>query len=392
MAKKKRPYVEPGSMDSSESGNPPRKKAVKKKAARKTPKLVKSDVASTRADDVAAAVAQLGTGYVPNPGELAAWKASVTAATKFAAAAGVAAATAPPPRVDWRNHTYNGRTGDWTTPVKMQFTCGACVAFAFCGVIESRVKLHCGSTSMSVDLSEADIWAKVSGSCANGSQPEEMAQICERDGVGVEADFRYMNRKDAPQRIPQYVRTYRHVPLRTVLEKKQCLADRGPFVATFQVSQDFMTHPGGFVFRRQRSYFNPRSYHAVMVGGYDDARGCWLIKNSWDTTWGDRGWCELGYGELDFDISPAYDVSLDTATFNKCQIPPPDCNQLGTELRFQLGLARLNPAWRNCLRFTVLGIGPDPRSLPADVARATGYKSRLAGCSPALNDWFRQNV
>jgi len=246
---------------------------------------------------------------------------------------------------------------------------------------------------MSVDLSEADIWAKVSGSCANGSQPEEMAQICERDGVGVEADFRYMNRKDAPQRIPQYVRTYRHVPLRTVLEKKQCLADRGPFVATFQVSQDFMTHPGGFVFRRQRSYFNPRSYHAVMVGGYDDTRSCWLIKNSWDTTWGDRGWCELGYGELDFDISPAYDVSLDTDAFNKCPVSPvvSTCSQDATTLQLMLGLARTDSALRDCLKFHVFQIGTNPNCSALNLSRANFAKGVLARCS-YLTQWFRSNL
>src|SRR5688572_9511247 len=42
----------------------------------------------------------------------------------------------PPPKVDWRN-----KNGNWVTPVKYQATCGACVAFATCAVMESRAMI-----------------------------------------------------------------------------------------------------------------------------------------------------------------------------------------------------------------------------------------------------------
>ncbi|HIH29135.1 MAG TPA: hypothetical protein HA260_04965, partial [Thermoplasmata archaeon] len=31
---------------------------------------------------------------------------------------------------DWRDATYNGQTGDWTTPIKNQADCGSCYTFA----------------------------------------------------------------------------------------------------------------------------------------------------------------------------------------------------------------------------------------------------------------------
>jgi hypothetical protein len=36
--------------------------------------------------------------------------------------------------------------------------------------------------------------------------------------------------------------------------------------------------------------------HEVAVVGWDDAEGVWLIKNSWDTSWGDEGFMKLSYG------------------------------------------------------------------------------------------------
>ena len=55
---------------------------------------------------------------------------------------------------DWRDATYNGHTGDWTTPIRNQANCGSCYAFAPLGSIESLIKIKQGNPGYSVDLSE----------------------------------------------------------------------------------------------------------------------------------------------------------------------------------------------------------------------------------------------
>ena len=38
--------------------------------------------------------------------------------------------------------------------------------------------------------------------------------------------------------------------------------------------------------------------HAVICVGYNDAKGVWIMKNSWGTRWGDSGYFYLPYNYL----------------------------------------------------------------------------------------------
>jgi hypothetical protein len=40
--------------------------------------------------------------------------------------------------------------------------------------------------------------------------------------------------------------------------------------------------------------------HCVLVVGYDENDQCWIIKNSWDTTWGMNGFGKISYDDLKF--------------------------------------------------------------------------------------------
>lgn len=39
----------------------------------------------------------------------------------------------------------------------------------------------------------------------------------------------------------------------------------------------------------------PLGGHAVLVVGYDDAKGCYIVRNSWGASWGDQGYFYLPY-------------------------------------------------------------------------------------------------
>ena len=36
--------------------------------------------------------------------------------------------------------------------------------------------------------------------------------------------------------------------------------------------------------------------HGVVLTGWNDTDGCWIIKNSWGATWGEKGYFRIKYG------------------------------------------------------------------------------------------------
>jgi hypothetical protein len=57
-----------------------------------------------------------------------------------------------------------------------------------------------------------------------------------------------------------------------------------------------------------------RVNHAVVITGYNDAGGYWIIKNSWGTGWGTNGYFRMGYGECMVEDYVFYAVVSPTAS------------------------------------------------------------------------------
>nr|CAC87118.1 cathepsin B-like protease [Nilaparvata lugens] len=78
----------------------------------------------------------------------------------------------------------------------------------------------------------------------------------------------------------------------------------GPIVAAFKVYEDFFMYKSGVYKRHPESPFRGR--HAVKVIGWGEQNGLpyWLVQNSWDYDWGDKGLFKIARGnECDFEKS-----------------------------------------------------------------------------------------
>lgn len=85
------------------------------------------------------------------------------------------------------------------------------------------------------------------------------------------------------------------------------LVRNGPLIVAFEVYDDFFSYKGGIYHHTgERDYanfkFNPfeETNHAVLLVGYgtdkNSGENFWIVKNSWGTGWGERGFFRIRRG------------------------------------------------------------------------------------------------
>lgn len=75
-------------------------------------------------------------------------------------------------------------------------------------------------------------------------------------------------------------------------EIKRALILYGPVVATLNLDSCIRLYGGGIYNEEQ---FADGPYHMILIAGWDDEKGAWLIKNSYGEKWGDRGFGWIKY-------------------------------------------------------------------------------------------------
>lgn len=223
-------------------------------------------------------------------------------------------AAPPPAKIDWRNASGN----NYVTSVKDQSSCGACVAFATCASLESRILIATGDTNALMDLSEAHLFhCGAPNACEDGWFYTKALAFAKKRGIGLEVHFPYTPHNQPCRNIPPFVKVPRYQTAASQIARKQALL-KGPVIGGFRVYQDFYTYRGGIYSHVAGEVLG---WHAICVIGYDDAQQCWIAKNSWGTGWGEQGFFRIGYGECGIDsevlfydpeislVSPAPDAS-----------------------------------------------------------------------------------
>lgn len=120
------------------------------------------------------------------------------------------------------------------------------------------------------------------GSCTERLLPYDVRKFAVKPSAACYADAR-------KRVITNYAR------LSTMSDMKTCLASGFPFVFGFSVYASFMTAQ---VARTGVAPMPGRNDslqggHAVLCVGYDDVKKTWLVRNSWGTSWGQKGYFTL---------------------------------------------------------------------------------------------------
>lgn len=298
--------------------------------------------------------------------ELAQHKLEIAAANAMAPEMAFAA----PVSCDWRDQ--NGAS--WITPIKDQGQCGACVAFATCAVMEARARISANNATLAVDLSENHLFfCGCPNCCGRGWQFEAALNFAKSKGVAAETASPYTAANKPCPNTPAAMHITRWKALKSVAERKESLAARGPIVAGMKVFNDFYYYTGG-VYRHVQG--NLVGNHAVSIVGYDDGKGCWICKNHWSSRWGEAGFFRVAYGDscgID-TLFPSYEVDVSAAPTPPTPVPPGpgplptppptptpgNCATYLPLLERVLASAQSNADLRVALRFYVCERGPAP--------------------------------
>ena len=221
---------------------------------------------------------------------------------------------------DWRSQ----READWTTPARNQGPCGACWAFVAIAIVEAQLNIFADNPDLNLNLSEQELvsYAGDSG-CSGGNEMEALDYILDH-GVVDEACLPYQadaqphpfchDADERRQRIAEVLRLEGSQPM-TPEEIKSALVTRGPvgIMIGANVQHDFKFYTGGIY---EPTDTEPSlGAHLVLLVGYDDGEGCWVIKNSWGREWGEDGFARLRYGVCDVEQN-AYVAGAHVSSLN----------------------------------------------------------------------------
>ncbi|XP_038633549.1 procathepsin L-like isoform X2 [Scyliorhinus canicula] len=196
--------------------------------------------------------------------------------------------------VDWRVKGY-------VTPVKDEGRCGSCWAFSTTGAIEGQL-FH--ATKKLIPLSEQNL-VDCSGiygnnGCAGGSMTNAFEYVMRNEGINTAADYPYtatdgkcnFSNKKRVATIRHYIRVRR-----SSKHLKEAVRRIGPIAVAIDSSGiRFQLYKDGIYANPNCNNYEPN--HEALVVGYGRERRSkyWLVKNSWGTGWGEKGYIKMVKG------------------------------------------------------------------------------------------------
>jgi len=216
-----------------------------------------------------------------------------------------------PASVDWRAKGA-------VTPVKDQGQCGSCWSFSTTGSMEGAHFLKTGSL---VSLSEEQLINCVNGGSfdcnSGGDMIEAFKYVISNKGIVSEAsdpyttsDHQTCKYKAGSGTYAATFTSYKSVATNDETALATAVAQQPVSVAIDASQQSFQFYSSG-VYDEPSCCTNCAQSdldHGVLVVGYgtDNGQDYWLVKNSWNSGWGDAGYIKMARNKNGQCGVPAY--------------------------------------------------------------------------------------
>jgi hypothetical protein len=218
-----------------------------------------------------------------------------------------------PAGLDWRYNPITPTSStSCVTPVRDQGNCGSCWAFATTGALESYTLIKSNCPGSDLNLAEQILLSCSSAGNCGGGYIDRASNFIRDTGLPQESCYPYTatngncssactNWQSDTDRIDSW--SYVATTSPTVDTIKNALNTHGPLVTTMRVYTDFFYYGGGVYSYASGKY---EGGHAILIVGYNDSGQYFIVKNSWGTSWGESGFFNIAYSQINNPVQFGY--------------------------------------------------------------------------------------
>jgi cathepsin L len=196
-----------------------------------------------------------------------------------------------------RKSAFDWRTYNKVTPVPDQLNCGSCWDFTAIGAFECNYLIR---NNVTIDAAEQQILdCSGAGNCDGGWWMGAFDYLIKHGG-SPETAYPYQAKQGAckavtsPYKAVSWGFVAKDGAIPSVDAMKSALCQHGPLAVAVNATTAFHYYKGGVFNEHASGAIN----HGILLVGWDDNKGkngAWLIRNSWNTGWGEKGYMWIEY-------------------------------------------------------------------------------------------------